>query len=121
MRHALNGYVLALKLAEQVLVPGHRSGRGLVPGHHSVQVLVRLHNTLDKQSKLKGKVIGAMIYPLAITLVAIGVVVFLLTFIIPKFVKIFENHGAELPVLTSYVVGASNLLLTKWGKVQVTR
>lgn len=78
------------------------------------EVLIRLHDTLSKQSKLKGKVIGAMIYPAAITLVAVGVVVFLLVLIIPKFVKIFENHGAELPMLTAWVVGASNLLLHKW-------
>lgn len=78
------------------------------------EVLIRLHDTLSKQSKLKGKVIGAMIYPLAITLVAVAVVVFLLTLIIPKFVAIFENHGAELPILTAYVVGASNLLLHRW-------
>lgn len=78
------------------------------------EVLIRLHDTLQKQSALKGKVIGAMVYPAAITLVAVGVVVFLLVLIIPKFVEIFENHGAELPVLTAYVVGASNLLLHKW-------
>lgn len=78
------------------------------------EILVRLHDNLQKASQLKGKVIGAMIYPAAITLVAIGVVVFLLVLIIPKFVKIFENHGAELPLLTAYVVGASNLLLHKW-------
>lgn len=78
------------------------------------EVLIRLHDTLQKQSKLKGKVIGALIYPAAITLVAIGVVVFLLVLIIPKFVAIFENHGAELPLLTAYVVGASNLLLHRW-------
>ncbi len=78
------------------------------------EVLIRLYTTLEKQSKLKGKVIGALIYPAAITMVAVGVVVFLLTFIIPKFVKIFESHGADLPVLTSYVVFASNMLLHKW-------
>lgn len=78
------------------------------------EILIRLHDTLQKQSRLKGKVIGALIYPAAITLVAVGVVVFLLVLIIPKFVAIFENHGAELPLLTAYVVGASNLLLHRW-------
>jgi type IV pilus assembly protein PilC len=78
------------------------------------EILMRLHDTLQKQSKLKGKVIGALIYPMAITLVAVGVVVFLLVLIIPKFVAIFENHGAELPLLTAYVVAASNLLLHRW-------
>jgi type IV pilus assembly protein PilC len=78
------------------------------------EILVRLHDNLQKASALKSKVIGAMVYPIAISLVAVGVVVFLLTMIIPKFVKIFENHGAELPVLTAYVVGASNLLLHRW-------
>jgi type IV pilus assembly protein PilC len=78
------------------------------------EVLVRLHDNLSKQAKLKGKVVGAMIYPAAITLVAFGVVSFLLIVVIPKFVKIFESHGAELPFLTAIVVGASNALVHKW-------
>mgnify|MGYP006279246295 CR=1 FL=1 len=78
------------------------------------EVLVRLHDQLQKTSRLRGKVLGALIYPAAITLVAIGVVVFLLVMVIPKFVKIFESHGADLPILTAYVVGASNLLVHRW-------
>jgi type IV pilus assembly protein PilC len=78
------------------------------------EVLVRLHDNLQKSSKLRGKVIGALIYPLAITLVAAAVVTFLLVVVIPKFVKIFESHGAQLPALTAVVVGASNALVHQW-------
>ena len=78
------------------------------------EVLVRLHDNLQKSSRLRGKVIGAMVYPAAITLVALAVVTFLLVVVIPKFVKIFESHGANLPLLTAYVVGASNLLVHRW-------
>ena len=78
------------------------------------EVLVRLHDNLQKQSKLRGKVIGAMIYPMAISLVAVAVVTFLLVVVIPKFVKIFASHGAELPALTAVVVGASNALVHQW-------
>ena len=78
------------------------------------EILVRLHDNLQKQSKLKSKVVGALIYPAAITLVAAGVVSFLLIVVIPKFVKIFASHGAELPGLTAVVVGASNMLVHKW-------
>ncbi len=77
-------------------------------------VLVRLYNALSKATKLRGKVIGAMVYPAVISLVAIAVVSFLLILIIPRFVKIFASHGADLPALTAMVVGASNLLVHKW-------
>lgn len=78
------------------------------------EVLVRLHDQLQKSHRLKGKVIGAMVYPAAITLVAVAVVSFLLIVVIPKFVKIFESHGADLPTLTAYVIFASNMLVHRW-------
>ena len=78
------------------------------------EVLVRLHDTLQKAQKLRGKVIGAMTYPAVISLVALSVVCFLLIFIIPKFVKIFESHNARLPAITEFVVGSSNLLVKRW-------
>lgn len=77
-------------------------------------VLVRLYTALNKATKLKGKVVGAMVYPAVISLVAVAVVTFLLVLIIPRFVKIFESHGSELPMLTSIVVGASHLLVDRW-------
>lgn len=77
-------------------------------------VLVRLYTALNKATKLRGKVIGAMVYPMVITLVAVAVVTFLLVLIIPRFVKIFESHGADLPPLTAFVVGASNMLIHRW-------
>jgi type IV pilus assembly protein PilC len=78
------------------------------------EVLIRLHGNLSKAMKLKGKVVGAMTYPIVITLVAVAVVSFLLIMIIPKFVKIFAQHNARLPLVTEIVVGASNLLVQKW-------
>jgi len=78
------------------------------------EVLVRLHDSLSKSQKLRGKVIGALTYPAVISMVAISVVCFLLIAIIPKFVKIFAQHGATLPMITQVVVGSSNLLLSRW-------
>ncbi len=78
------------------------------------EILVRLHTQLQKSARLRGKVIGAMMYPAAIALVAIGVVTFLLVKIIPQFVEIFEQNGAQLPRLTRAVVWASYTLLYKW-------
>lgn len=51
------------------------------------------------------------IYPPVILMVVFSVIIFLLAFVVPKFVTIFETHGANLPLLTAYVVGASNFLL----------
>lgn len=78
------------------------------------EVLVRLHFNLSKAQKLKGKIKGALMYPLVITLVAASVVTFLLVFIIPKFVDIFKRHGTELPFITQMVVTSSEILVKKW-------
>lgn len=78
------------------------------------EVLVRLHDTLGKAMKLKGKVIGAMVYPAVISMVAVAVMVFLLVVIIPKFVQIFNRQGVPLPTLTKIVVESSNTLVHRW-------
>lgn len=78
------------------------------------EVLVRLHEALNKEMKLKGKVQGAMVYPAVISFVAITVVAFLLIGIIPKFVKIFKSSGKDLPLITRIVVGSSNMLVDYW-------
>ncbi len=77
-------------------------------------VLQRLSAYIEKAAALKAKVKSAMMYPTAIMGVAFLVIVFMLTFIIPTFAKMFSQMGAELPMPTKIVVGASNLMLSYW-------
>jgi len=73
-------------------------------------ILDRVSIYLEKAEEMKAKVVGAMVYPLVIAVVAVGVAVFLLTVVIPKFRDIFASFGAELPWPTKVLIAASNFL-----------
>ncbi|HQM80151.1 MAG TPA: type II secretion system F family protein [Syntrophorhabdaceae bacterium] len=70
-------------------------------------VLQRLSVYMEKSEKLKSKVKSAMIYPISIVVVAIGVVFVLLIFVIPVFETMFKDMGATLPMPTQVVVNLS--------------
>jgi type IV pilus assembly protein PilC len=71
-------------------------------------VLNRLAEFVEKSQRLKQKVRGAMIYPAVVIGVAVGVLIFLMTYVIPKFRGIFENLGQELPAVTSLLIDISS-------------
>jgi len=73
-------------------------------------ILERLSSYLETAEKLKGKVKGAMTYPIVVSLIAAGVTIFLLTTVIPTFKTIFEGFGAELPTPTKILIGLSEFL-----------
>ncbi|HNM47936.1 MAG TPA: type II secretion system F family protein, partial [Candidatus Sumerlaeota bacterium] len=73
-------------------------------------VLNKIAEFLEKAQALKGKVKSAMMYPLVVSLLAIGIVSFILIVIIPKFQDIFAQLGAELPWLTMMLIKASYIL-----------
>ncbi len=70
-------------------------------------VLQRLSVYIEKAAALKRKVKSAMIYPSSIIGVAFLVVIFMLTFVIPTFTKMFKDLGADLPLPTQVVVWLS--------------
>jgi len=71
-------------------------------------VLQRLSGYIEKAAKLKAKVKSAMVYPATIISVAILVIIFMMTFVIPTFAQMFTNMGAELPLPTKIVLILSN-------------
>jgi type IV pilus assembly protein PilC len=73
-------------------------------------VLARLATYMEKTVKLKRKIKSALIYPVSIIVVAIGVVTILLVFVIPVFDAMFKDMGAELPAPTQLVVNLSKLV-----------
>jgi type IV pilus assembly protein PilC len=72
-------------------------------------VLKRLAEFMEKAEKIKNKVKSAMIYPVVVMVVAVGILAFLLTAIIPKFEEIFKDmlNGTKLPAVTRFVISAS--------------
>ena len=73
-------------------------------------VLDRVAFQIEKETQIKRKVKGAMIYPLAVMPFATLVLIGMLLFLVPIFVNLFEQLGGDLPTLTKVVVGASDLL-----------
>ncbi|GAG18831.1 unnamed protein product, partial [marine sediment metagenome] len=77
-------------------------------------VLTRLADFMEGQSKLRSKVISAMIYPAIMSIVGVGLMVMLLTFVVPKVTKIFEDVDATLPLPTKILMGVSSGLTDYW-------
>ncbi|HYG74064.1 MAG TPA: type II secretion system F family protein [Planctomycetota bacterium] len=76
-------------------------------------VLNQIAEFQTREQDLKGKVKAAMVYPLVLATLAVGVLIFLLTYFIPKFTLIFKDFGSSLPWLTRMIVAASEIVLHK--------
>ena len=77
-------------------------------------VLVRLADFTEGQAKLRSKVLGAMIYPAIMSTVGLLLMVMLLTYVVPKVTKIFEDVHATLPLPTKILIGLSGALTHYW-------
>lgn len=77
-------------------------------------VLNRLAEFMEKAEKIKGKVIAAMFYPVAVMVVAVSILALLMVFVVPKFREVFEDmlEGAELPQFTQFVLNVSETIAT---------
>ena len=77
-------------------------------------VLEQIATFRSREADLKGRVKSALIYPIILALLCTGILVFLLTFFIPRFSQMFAEFGGSLPALTRYIVAASGLLVKYW-------
>lgn len=78
------------------------------------KILAELDTSLLESIELKGKVKGAMIYPMILLTLTISMVVFMMVFIVPKITAAFDKTGSDLPALTQIVVNVSNFFLNDW-------
>ncbi len=77
-------------------------------------VLDRVALQIEKEQQIKRRVKGAMVYPTIVMVFATLVLIGMLLFLVPIFVKIFAQLNGQLPTLTQYVLHASNLLRHDW-------
>ncbi|MBR9729347.1 type II secretion system inner membrane protein GspF [Shewanella intestini] len=109
----VEGYSLADSMAEfphvfddlyrAMVASGEKSG-------HLEVVLNRLADYTERRQQLKSKLTQAMIYPIVLTVVAIGVIAVLLAAVVPKVVGQFEHMGQELPGTTQFLILASDFV-----------
>ncbi len=97
------------ELYRSTVAAGEQSG-------HLNRVLDRLADYTESRQDLSQKMMTALIYPIILTLVAIGVVVGLLTYVVPQVVEVFQNLKQELPLLTRGLIQLSSFL-REWGLV----
>jgi type IV pilus assembly protein PilC len=77
-------------------------------------VLDQLGDYLERDIEARGKITGALIYPAVVAVMAVGVVVILATFVMPKFVTFFKGFNAQLPLPTRMLLSVSNFVSTWW-------
>lgn len=77
-------------------------------------IMLRMANHYEKENKLNNKIRGAMNYPIILAILSITIVTFILTFVMPTFVGMFESSGVELPLPTKILLSISSTIRTKW-------
>src|SRR6058998_2856853 len=74
------------------------------------EILARLATYLENTARLRKKVKSAMMYPTAVTIVAIGITIFLLVKVVPVFGEVYKSFGSKLPGPTQFLINLSNFV-----------
>ncbi|MEC9466357.1 MAG: type II secretion system inner membrane protein GspF [Myxococcota bacterium] len=77
-------------------------------------VLDRLADFTESQAELRSKLVGTLIYPVVMLVMAIGVTALLFVVVVPKITRIFESQKMALPLPTEILIGISNILINYW-------
>lgn len=78
------------------------------------EVLKNMADSLEKQQEFKGKIKGAMIYPMLVVTGMIGVIFIMMVFVIPKLTTMYEDFGTTLPIATRILIGTSKFASKFW-------
>ena len=73
------------------------------------EVLGRIADYLQKQASLRGKVSSALTYPAIMVFVGTAVVIFLMSFVVPRITQVLEQRGGELPWITQFLMSVSDV------------
>lgn len=114
----MEGHTLAVALSDFPHVFSELYRATIEAGEHSGHldiVLERLADYTENRQVLSQKMSQALIYPVILTLLAIGAVGFLMTFVVPKIVQVFVGIGQDLPGLTQWLINTSEFMQNQWG------
>ena len=78
------------------------------------QVLYRLADFTEAQMKLRRQLSGALVYPMVMVAMGVIIVIVLMTFVVPKITKLFEDINATLPIYTQILIAVSNAMSSYW-------
>ncbi len=77
-------------------------------------MLQKLADYLDQEASTRSQVVTAMVYPIIIAVMAVGVTIFMLCFVLPRFTAIFDGKEHLLPTPTKLLIASSDFLRTYW-------
>ena len=83
-------------------------------------VLERIATSREREQKLRAKALSAVIYPCILFLVAIGALVLMLAFVVPRFKQMIVHAGVEIPESAKFVMAASDWLIGNWAVLLVS-
>lgn len=95
------------ELYRATVAAGEQSG-------HLDAVLERLAEFTETRQVLQQQVRNALIYPVALVVTAVAIISFMLAYVVPKVVYVFENYDQQLPLLTRMMIGASDFVRDYW-------
>jgi general secretion pathway protein F len=95
------------ELYRATVAAGEQSG-------HLDAVLERLAEFTETRQQLQQQIRNALIYPIALIVTAVGIISFMLAYVVPKVVYIFENYNQELPLLTRIMIASSDFIRGYW-------
>ncbi len=82
-------------------------------------VLSRLAESIEKQDKIQKKMKTAMVYPVLMVVISVVIIFFLMAFVVPKVVGVFEHMEQDLPPLTQNMIVLSDFVQSQWGLILV--
>jgi general secretion pathway protein F len=85
------------------IAAGEQSGR-------LADVLAHLADFVESRSRSTSKITLALLYPALLAIVSLGMIVMLMVYVVPDIVRVFQQHGADLPFLTRALIGLSNFV-----------
>ena len=79
-----------------------------------VEVLRRMADHFERFAEVQSKFTSALVYPAFVCLVGVGIIIFFITFMLPRFMEIFKGFNVPLPLPTRMLIGFSNFVSSVW-------
>jgi len=78
------------------------------------KILIRLADNLEKQDKLKSTIKSALMYPMIVVIMMVGVMTIMMIFVVPTLTGLYDSFNVDLPLPTKIVIGLSNVTVNYW-------
>ena len=78
------------------------------------KIMLRMAKYYEKENKINGKIKTAMIYPIILSIVAVGVLILMMVKVVPMFIDLFQQNNAKLPLITRMLLAISGFITSHW-------